>query len=237
MVDRRVVVVVEDDPGIASVVELYLDRDGFDVVLAGDGESGVAAARSPGVALAVVDIGLPGIDGLEVCRRLQTDPPVPVVLLTARDDEIDRVLGLELGADDYLTKPFSPRELVARVHAVLRRAARATDAAGPLPPAPTRDEPARTVHRVGDVEVDEGRHETRVGGEPVALTTREFALLAFLARNTGLVLTRDQILEGAWGPGWYGDDRTVDVHVSSLRSKLGASLPLATVRGVGYRLG
>lgn len=237
MAERRRVVVVEDDPGIASVVELYLGRDGFDVVVAVDGESGVLAARSPGVALAVVDIGLPGIDGLEVCRRLQADPPVPVVLLTARDDELDRVLGLELGADDYVTKPFSPRELVARVRAVLRRAGRASAVAGPPPAGVGGADQARRVHRLGELVVDEGRHEALVGGEPVALTTREFALLAFLARNSGLVLTRNQILEGAWGPGWYGDDRTVDVHVSALRSKLGGGLELSTIRGVGYRLG
>ncbi|MDA8283349.1 MAG: response regulator transcription factor [Actinomycetota bacterium] len=224
MASRGRLVVVEDDPGIAGVVDLYLRRDGFEVVVAGDGEQGLAAARVAGTVLAVVDIGLPGgVDGLEVCRRLQADPPVPVVLLTARDDELDRVLGLELGADDYITKPFSPRELVARVHAVLRRAARpATSAA---------------VLVAGGVEVDTGRREARVAGSPVALTAREWELLAFLARNLGLALSRDQILEGAWGPGWYGDERTVDVHVRQLRAKLGDALPLTTVRGLGYRLG
>ncbi|MHB1931269.1 MAG: response regulator transcription factor [Acidimicrobiales bacterium] len=224
MGSRGRVVVVEDDPSIAGVVELYLNRDGFDVTVAGDGERGLAAARTPGVVLAVVDIGLPGgMDGLEVCRRLQADPPVPVVLLTARDDELDRVLGLELGADDYVTKPFSPRELVARVRAVLRRASRPVAA------------PAVLV--AGGVEVDTGRREARVAGQDVALTAREWELLAFLARNAGLALSRTQILDGAWGPGWYGDERTVDVHVRQLRSKLGEALPLTTVRGLGYRLG
>jgi DNA-binding response OmpR family regulator len=231
--ERGRIVVVEDDPSIARIVELYLCRDGYEVVVAGDGEGGLAAASDPGVRLAVVDIGLPGgVDGLEVCRRLQAGPGVPVVLLTARDDEIDRVLGLELGADDYLTKPFSPRELVARVHAVLRRAARA--GAGGSGGGPDR---AGSIHHVGDVEVDTARREVRARGQVVELTAREYELLAFLVRNAGQALSRRQILDGAWGPGWYGDERTVDVHVRQLRAKLGDAFALTTVRGLGYRLG
>jgi DNA-binding response OmpR family regulator len=174
--------------------------------------------------LVVLDVGLPGqIDGFEVCRRLRSASNVPVLMLTARDDEIDRVLGLELGADDYVTKPFSPRELAARVKAILRRAE-----------GPPSSRPA--VLAVGSVEVDTGRREARIGNQPVALTAREYDLLQFLAENSGLVLSRQQLLDGVWGPGWYGDERTVDVHVRQLRKKLGDALPLATVWGVGYRL-
>ena len=220
------IVIVEDDPHIADLVELYLRRDGFRVVQAADGASGLAAIGRDRPRLVVLDIGLPGtIDGFEVCRRLRADSDLPVLVLTARDDEIDRVLGLELGADDYVTKPFSPRELVARVKAILRRAG--ATASGDRP----------TVTVVGEVEVDTGRREARVGGAVVALATREFDLLAFLARNAGLALSRQQVLDGVWGPGWYGDERTVDVHVGQLRKKLGPGLPLATVWGVGYRLG
>ena len=223
--DAGTIVVVEDDPHIADLVELYLRRDGFRVIQAASGEAGLAAYEREQPRLIILDVGLPGeLDGFEVCRRLRADN-VPILMLTARDDEIDRVLGLELGADDYVTKPFSPRELVARVKAVLRRT----------------DRPAQTptVLQAGDIEVDTGRREARVEGQAVPLTTREFDLLLFLAENAGLALSRQQILDGAWGVGWYGDERTVDVHVRQLRKKLGEgdSFPLATVWGVGYRLG
>ncbi len=215
-------VVVEDDEHIAELVDLYLRREGFRVLRAADGERGLELVRSEGPRVVVVDVGLPGRrDGFELCREIRTASDVPVLFLTARDDEVDRVLGLELGADDYLTKPFSPRELVARIRAVLRR----TDA----PRAP-----ARLV--VGEIEIDPGRHEVRRAGEPVELTAREYDLLEYLARNAGLVLTRQQLLDGAWGRAWYGDPRTVDVHVAQLRRKLGQALPLSTVRGVGYRM-
>jgi DNA-binding response OmpR family regulator len=231
VVARGTIVVIEDDPSIARLVEMYLERDGFSVVHAADGTVGLRAALDPSTTLAVVDVGLPGaIDGLEVCRRLRAAGSLPVVMLTARDDEIDRILGLELGADDYITKPFSPRELVARVRAVLRRAG----AAAPDDPSPAA---GRAVLLAGGIEVDTGRREVRNHGAVVSLTTREFELLAYLARNAGLALTRPQILEGAWGPGWYGDERTVDVHIRQLRVKLGDDLPVTTVRGVGYRLG
>ncbi|MFN2607810.1 MAG: response regulator transcription factor [Acidimicrobiales bacterium] len=217
------IVVVEDDRHIADLVELYLRQDGFRVVQAGDGPSGIEAARTQRARLVVLDVGLPGMDGLEVCRRLRAAGDVPILMLTARDGEIDRVLGLELGADDYVTKPFAPRELVARVRAILRRAE------GP------RESPE--ILTVGGVEVDVGRREARVGTDAVPLATREFDLLRYLAENAGLALSRQQILDGVWGPGWYGDERTVDVHVRQLRKKLGDALPLATVWGVGYRLG
>ncbi|MGH9068097.1 MAG: response regulator transcription factor [Acidimicrobiales bacterium] len=219
------IVVVEDDPNIADLVDLYLRQSGFRVLQAGDAARGLALVDQERPRLVVLDIGLPGpMDGLEACRRLRAAGHVPVLMLTARDDEVDRVLGLELGADDYVTKPFSPRELVARVRAILRRA-----------DGPSRDGPE--VWTVGGVEVDTGRREARVDGRVVALATREFDLLAYLAGNAGLVLSRRQLLDGVWGPGWYGDERTVDVHVRQLRKKLGDPLPLATVWGVGYRLG
>ena len=226
--DTGTIVVVEDDPNIADLVELYLRREGFRVIQAGDAASGLAAVERERPRLVVLDVGLPGgVDGLEVCRRLRATASgtgtAPVLMLTARDGEVDRVLGLELGADDYVTKPFSPRELVARVKAILRRAE-----------GPPAERPQ--VLFAGGVEVDMGRREARVAGRPVPLATREFDLLAFFAGNTGLALSRQQLLDGVWGHGWYGDPRTVDVHVRQLRKKLGESLPLATVWGVGYRL-
>ncbi len=221
------VVVIEDDPHISDLIAMYLRRDGFRVVQADDAERGLAAIGREAPRLVIVDIGLPGaLDGLDVCRQLAAaSPPVPVLILSARDDEVDRVLGLELGADDYVTKPFSARELVARVHAILRRTAPGSTAA--VPP----------VVEFGGVAVDTGRREARVADEVVPLATREFDLLAFLVDNQGLALSRQQLLDGVWGPQWYGDERTVDVHVRQLRKKLGTDLPLATVWGVGYRLG
>jgi DNA-binding response OmpR family regulator len=223
--DAGTIVVIEDDPNIADLVDVYLRRDGYRVVQATDGDRGLQAVKRERPRLVVLDIGLPGtVDGFEVCRRIRASSGVPVVMLTARDTELDRILGLELGADDYVTKPFSPRELAARVKAILRRAA------GP-PPDP------QAVITVGGVDVDQGRREARVGGEVVSLATREFDLLRYLADNAGLALSRRQLLDGVWGPGWYGDERTVDVHVRQLRKKLGDALPLATVWGIGYRLG
>jgi DNA-binding response OmpR family regulator len=218
------VVVIEDDPHIADLVDLYLRRDGFRVLLAGDGEKGLKILAQEDPCIVILDVGLPGArDGFDVCRAIRAASSVPVLFLTARDDEMDRILGLELGADDYLVKPFSPREMVARVRAILRR---------------TREGPAtQDVIALGEVEVDLRRREARRSGAVVALTTREFDLLAFLANNLGLALSRQQLLDGVWGSDWYGDERTVDVHVAQLRKKLGSDLPLATVWGVGYRFG
>jgi DNA-binding response OmpR family regulator len=218
------IVVVEDDPHIADLVDLYLRREGFRVLLAEDGEKGLAFFGRENPWMVILDVGLPGSqDGFDVCREIRARSAVPVLFLTARDDEVDRVLGLELGADDYIVKPFSPRELVARVRAILRRTR-----GGP---------PPQEVLTMEALEVDLRRRETRRGGEVVPLTTREFDLLAFLADNAGLALSRQQLLDGVWGSDWYGDERTVDVHVAQLRKKLGADLPLATVWGVGYRFG
>ncbi len=227
MTRDQTIVVVEDDPHIADLLDLYLRDAGFRVIQAADGERGLELIRDQQPMLAILDVGLPGaIDGMEVCRRVRSgpNPDLPVLILTARAGEIDRVLGLELGADDYVTKPFSPRELVARVRAILRRVE-------------DRGKPVATVFHTGGVDVDLGRREARVDGAVVALATREFDLLAFMAENEGLVLSRQQLLDNVWGHGWYGDERTVDVHVRQLRKKLGDALPLATVWGVGYRLG
>jgi DNA-binding response OmpR family regulator len=216
------VLVVDDEPNIVDLVELYLRKEGFRVLKAGTGEDGLVAARRERPRLVVLDVGLPGIDGLEVCRKLQAESQIPVIFLTARDSEIDRVLGLEMGADDYLTKPFSPRELVARVKAVLRR----TEGAAP----------AASVLEVGEAVIDLGRREVTAGGATVDLTAKEFELLRYLAERPGLALSRQQILDGVWGYGWYGDPRTVDVHVAQVRKKLAGAVALTTVRGLGYRL-
>ncbi len=223
---EQTVVIVEDDPSISDLVDLYLRQAGFRVLQAPNGERGLELVHQHQPALVILDIGLPGIDGLEVCRRLRNTTSVPVLFLTARDGELDRIIGLELGADDYVTKPFSPREIVARVKAILRR--------GATPPAPND---SSTVEIADGIVIDTNRREVTVAGAPVALATREFDLLAFLARNLGLALGRQQLLDGVWGEGWFGDDRTVDVHVRQLRKKLGDDLPLATVWGIGYRLG
>ncbi len=218
--------VIDDDPTLAEVVERYLEREGFTVEVRADGEQGLDRALSWLPDLVVLDLMLPGLDGLEVCRRLRDVAPIPVVMLTARASEDDRVAGLELGADDYLPKPFSPRELTARVKAVLRRAN------GTVPT------PASAVLRAGDLELDPVAHEVRRNGEPLALTTKEFDLLAHFLRHPNRAFRREELLEAVWG--WtYGDTATVTVHVRRLREKveLDPSDPrhLRTVWGVGYR--
>jgi DNA-binding response OmpR family regulator len=221
---ERSVVVIEDDPSIADLIELYLRRAGFRVLQAPTGHRGLQLIEQHRPVIVLLDIGLPDIDGFEVCRRIRATSMLPVLFLTARDGEIDRVLGLELGADDYVTKPFSPREVVARVHAILRRGQ----------PVKSDD----SVLDIGEgIEIDLARREVLVRGRSVALATREFDLLAHFARNQGIAMSRQQLIDGVWGVDWYGDDRTVDVHVRQLRKKLGDDLPLATVWGIGYRLG
>ena len=225
MVTEQALVVIEDDSNIADLLDTYLRSAGFRVLLAPTGERGLELISQHAPALAIVDIGLPGIDGFDVCRRIREHSIMPVLFLTARDGEIDRVLGLELGADDYVTKPFSPREVVARVKAILRRGHNA----------PAFDATALAVGE--DFVIDLARREVRAKGTVVPLATREFDLMAHFARNQGLALSRQQLLDSVWGADWYGDDRTVDVHVRQLRKKLGDDLPLATVWGIGYRLG
>jgi DNA-binding response OmpR family regulator len=191
------------------------------VLQAATGEAGLEAFRTHRPRLVVLDVGLPDIDGLELCKRIRQSSQVPVIFLTARADEVDRVLGLELGGDDYVTKPFSASELVARVKAVLRRVD------GPAAP---------EVIQAGRATIDAGRREVRVDDTPIELTTKEFDLLRFLAERPGLALSRQQILDGAWGHDWFGDARTVDVHIAQVRKKLGDAVDITTVRSVGYRL-
>jgi len=224
---KGTILLIEDEESIAELVRLYLERDGFRVVWRTDGRSGLAAVDSERPRLVLLDLMLPGLDGLEVTRELRGrnrgGARVPIIMVTAREEEADRVLGLELGADDYVTKPFSPRELVARVKAVLRRSEPEPDEA-PEPP----------LH-LGLLTVDSARHEVSFEGRQVELTAREFELLCYLVRNRGLVLTRDQILERVWGYAFPADTRTVDVHIRQLRAKLGDHAPIRTIRGVGYK--
>jgi len=220
------VLIIEDDPNVAEVVTRYLEREGYVVEAADDGLQGLERALSDPPDLVVLDLMLPALSGLEVCRRLRSKAPVPVIMLTARGEEVDRIAGLELGADDYVAKPFSPRELTARVKAVLRRAA------GGLVPEEAG------VLRAGDLEVDPVAHEARLHGELVSLTAREFDLLAHLMRNPRRAFRREELLADVWGF-TYGDTSTVTVHVRRLREKVEAdpSAPrhISTVWGVGYR--
>lgn len=221
------VLVVEDDPTVAEVVARYLEREGFAVESVADGRDALARADAQLPDLVVLDIMLPGLDGLEVCRRLRSRAPIPVVMLTARGSEEDRVLGLELGADDYVSKPFSPRELTARVKAVLRRAGSPLD----------EDQRTGTLEFDG-LTIDPAAREARVRGELATLTAREFELLAFLARRPRQVFRRDELLERVWGY-TYGDTSTVTVHIRRLREKIeddpSAPRRITTVWGVGYR--
>ena len=219
---KGLVLVVEDERPIADLVRLYLSRDGFGVHVEHDGTAGLAAARRLRPVACVLDIALPGMEGTEICRRLRSDGDwTPVILLTARDDEVDRILGLELGADDYVTKPFSPRELAARVRAVLRRAAGPPDGA--------------RVRTLGPVSLDPDRRLATVDGAPLSLTPTEFDLLEHLLARPGRVFTREELLASVWGYAAHAGTRTVDVHVAQLRAKLGAAAHvIRTVRGVGY---
>ena len=216
---RGLVLVVEDERAIADLIGMYLRRDGFGVHVATDGETALAEVRRLKPVAVVLDVGLPRMDGIEVCRTLRANGDwTPVLFVTARDDEVDRVLGLELGADDYVTKPFSPRELAARVRTVLRRAQ------GPQDP----------VFEVGRVRLDPRQRRIWADGREIDLTTTEFDLLAHLMRNRGRVFDRDQLLSAVWGYEAAAGTRTVDVHIAQLRGKLGDASPIRTVRGVGY---
>ena len=221
-------VVIEDEASIASAVAARLRSEGFTVEVAGDGPAGVALCRDVRPDLVILDLMLPGLDGLEVCRQVQKDRPVPVLMLTARDSETDMLVGLAVGADDYMTKPFSPRELVARVHAILRRMERTLVFPG-------TGAPGATVVRVGDVELDAASRRVRRAGEDVHLTPTEFDLLSWLASHPGAVASREQLLHQVWGYRDGSGARTVDSHIRSLRRKLGAGI-VRTVHGVGYAL-
>jgi DNA-binding response OmpR family regulator len=219
------ILVVEDESNIASIVRAYLERDGFAVAWVRSGEEALAELSRLAVSLMILDIRLPGIDGFEVCRR--AGGRVPIVMLTARDEEADRVAGLEAGADDYLAKPFSPRELTARVKAVLRRTARS--------PGPGAGFAHADPLSLGPVTLSRSRREVTVGGTPVALTQREFDLLDYLMQRAGMVVSRDELLESVWGFLTPGDTRTVEVHVAQVRKKLGVPGLIRTLRGVGYK--
>ena len=218
------VLVVEDESNIASFVAMYLKKAGFGVTVAANGEEALRRAKTDSPAIVLLDLNLPDVDGIDVCRELRQSLDVPILMLTARDDDVDKIIGLEVGADDYLTKPFNPRELVARVKSILRRSA----------PAQRELESATIGH--GDLHVDHGRREASVAGTEVQLAPKEFDLLWELLDHRGLVLTRDQLLERVWGYTFAGDTRTVDVHVRQLRRKLGESCPVVTVWGVGYKV-
>jgi DNA-binding response OmpR family regulator len=220
-VTNRLILVVEDEPAIADVITLYLTRAGYRVRVERDGGVALEVIRAQRPAVIVLDVGLPGMDGIEVCRRLRSGQDwTPILFVTARDDEVDRVVGLELGADDYLTKPFSPRELVARVKSVLRRVD------GP----PNHS----SVVEVGAVRLDLGSRRVFIGPRVVDLTATEFDLIARLMSRPGWVFTRDQLLADVWGYSAVAGSRTVDVHIAQLRAKLGPDCPVRTVRGVGY---
>lgn len=221
--DRVKVLVVDDDAAVRDLAGTYLRREGYTVLTARDGEEALRRARTESPELVLLDLMLPVLDGFEVCRMLRAESDVPIMMLTARGDDIDKVVGLEIGADDYLTKPFNPRELIARVKAIARRAA--------------RKERPRTVIQAGCLVADRARREVRAGDAPVHLRAKEFDLLVTFLEHPGLVLTREQLLADVWGYTIPGQTRTVDVHVNHLRQRLaGTGVEIATLRGVGYKL-
>ena len=220
----ELILVVDDEPNIVQLARLYLEKDGYTVTSAGDGCSALEAVQKMHPDLIILDLMLPELDGLEVCRRLRAeDNPVPIIMLTARDEDIDKVLGLEIGADVYMTKPFNPRHLTAQVKAILRRADR---------PAAAQAEAVR----LGNTVINPASRAVRVAGEEILLRAQEFDLILVFARHISLVLTREQLLNQAWGYEYYGQSRTVDVHVGHLRKKMaGSSIHIETVAGVGYK--
>jgi two-component system, OmpR family, alkaline phosphatase synthesis response regulator PhoP len=221
---NELILLVDDEPSILELSRMYLERDGFRVQSVQDGQAALEVVAREQPALLVLDVMLPKLDGFEVCRRLRaSNDPIAILMLTARDDDIDKILGLELGADDYLTKPFNPRELVARVKAILRRGDRIQNDAVPI--------------HLGDLTIDPARREIRHASQTLDLRTQEFDLLLTFAEHRGLVLSREQILHKAWGFDFYGQTRTVDVHVAHLRRKLeNSNVKIETVTGVGYKL-
>jgi two-component system, OmpR family, response regulator RegX3 len=229
MADPPLILVVDDEQSYRDALAVALQREGFLVETAADGTEAIARFEAARPALVLLDVMLPKISGIDVCRELRARSRVPIIMVTARTGEIDAVVGLEVGADDYVTKPFRLRELIARVRAALRR--------GPV--ADVEDEEHSDVIEVGDVRLDAGRHEVYVSGAPVALPLKEFELLEILMTNAGRVLTRDVLIDRIWGPNYFGDTKTLDVHVKRLRSKIEADPAnpnrIVTVRGVGYR--
>jgi DNA-binding response OmpR family regulator len=220
----QTILLVEDEASIASFVSMYLRNAGYTVQTAATGGDALTQVAAEAPDLIVLDLMLPDIDGVEICRRLRQRSDLPILMLTARDEDVDKIIGLEVGADDYLTKPFNPRELVARVKSILRRAG------------PDRKRPESREIRHGDLVVNSGSREVHVGADEIQLAPKEFDLLWELLDHRGLVLTRDQLLERVWGYTFAGDTRTVDVHVRQIRRKLGDASPIVTVWGVGYKV-
>ncbi len=221
---NETILVVDDEQHIVELATMYLEQDGFRVINARDGQAALDRLKTDRPALMVLDLMLPKIDGWQVCRKVRAESDLPILMLTARDDDVDKIVGLELGADDYMTKPFNPRELVARVKAILRR----TEARKP--------EPTEPIH-IADVTIDPARHTVHIGDQEIDLRTKEFDLLVVLVQHEGIVLSREKLLDLVWGFDFYGQTRTVDVHVAHLRNKLESSrLTIETVWGVGYKL-
>lgn len=223
------ILLVDDEPNIIELARMYLEQEGYEIATATDGEQALTRIEHDKPDLIVLDLMLPRIDGWEVCRRTRSESDVPILMLTARDDDIDKIVGLELGADDYMTKPFNPRELVARIKAILRRVSGSR----------REEDEGRTTLNIGNVMIDPARHEAAVDGEPLSLRAKEFDLLYTLMENKGMVLSREQLLSLVWGFDFYGQTRTVDVHVAHVRARLeaaGANLRIETVWGVGYKL-
>jgi two-component system, OmpR family, alkaline phosphatase synthesis response regulator PhoP len=221
---NETILLVDDEQNILDLASLYLQQENFRILTARDGQSALDRFKADHPALIVLDLMLPKIDGWQVCKRIRAESDVPILMLTARDDDVDKIVGLELGADDYMTKPFNPRELVARIKAILRRVE------------PRRNEVASAV-QVGDVLIDPARRTVHVGSREIELRTKEFDLLLTLAQHEGIVLSREKLLDLVWGFDFYGQTRTVDVHVAHVRNKLeGASITIETVWGVGYKL-
>lgn len=219
------ILVVDDEANIRELARMYLEQEGYRVVTANDGRQALDAVQTQSPALMILDLMLPEMDGWEVCRRVRANSNLPILMLTARDDDIDKIVGLELGADDYLTKPFNPRELVARVRAILRRVSAAVQ------------QPENQIKRLGNVVIDSAAREVTIAGQRVILRTKEFDLLFTLMTHANIVLSREQLLDKAWGYEYYGETRTVDVHIAHLREKLNQSdLAIETVWGMGYKL-
>jgi len=217
------ILIVDDEPNIIELAKLYLEREGFKVEGVSTGKDALTRQETGKPDLIILDLMLPDIDGFDVCRRIRAKSNIPILMLTARKEDVDKIIGLELGADDYLTKPFNPRELVARVKAILRRNQ-----------SPTK--PSSTLS-LGKLTIDTARHEVTIDGKPVSLRTKEFALLVTMAQNSGIVFSREKLLEMVWGYDYYGETRTVDVHINHLRDKIaGSGVDIETLRGSGYKM-
>ena len=223
------ILIVEDESSFSEALAFLLGKEGFEVSVAENGRSALETFKKEGADLILLDLMIPEISGVEVCRTIRLTSQVPIIMLTAKDTEIDKVVGLELGADDYVTKPYSSRELIARIKAVLRRGISDDELSGDL-----------DVISVGPIKLDTARHQASINGSPVALPLKEFELLEFLMRNAGRVLTRSQLIDRVWGGDYFGDTKTLDVHIKRLRSKIEADpanpILIQTIRGLGYKL-